>query len=120
MAKMIKIITILGCIHYAGGEHAVGDPAFGCEAKEAKRLIDLGVAAEPGKIVPPGPTKEEIAAAAEAAELQAKATAKAELLAAIAAAQTPEELLALLPENEPEADVAEAFALRHAELEKAQ
>ncbi len=120
MAKTIKIIAVLGCIHLGEESHIPGGPAFDCEQKEARRLIDLGVAALPTKETASVPTTAQLAADEAARLAESAATAKAELLAAIAAAGTTEELLALMPEEEPEDDIAEAFALRHAELEQAE
>lgn len=109
MAKIVSIITILGCIHYAGKEHAAGSPAFDCDAKEAKRLIDLKVAAIPGEAAAAVVSPDQ--AAAEAAQV------KADLLAAIAAAETTDALAALMPDNQPDQEIADAFVARMTELE---
>lgn len=112
MAKTVSIIAVLGCIHTGEEVHIPGGPAFDCDQKEAKRLIGLGVAALATEADQAPPAGNSQTAADEAA-----AVTKAALLAAISAAITTEELLALLPEEEPEADIAEAFTLRHAQLE---
>jgi hypothetical protein len=98
MAKTILIAAILGCIHYKGEEHVAGSKPFPCDAKEAKRLIDLGVAAEPVE------------------ETEQTDTTISDLLAAIAAAETEEALMALMPEQDPGAEIAAAFEARLAEL----
>lgn len=110
MAKIVSIITILGCIHYAGKEHAAGDPAFDCDAKEAKRLIGLGVAAVPGEVTAAVVLPDQTAA--EAAQI------KADLLAAIAGAETTDALIAIMPDNQPDQDVSDAFVARMTELEE--
>lgn len=102
MAKTILIAAILGCIHYKGEEHVAGGPAFPCDAKEAKRLIELGVAAEP--------TEE------QEEETAKTGTTLADLLSAIAAADTEEALLALMPADDPGEEVATAFEARLKEI----
>lgn len=114
MAKPLLIVPVSGCIRYKGVDYLPDDAPFACDAAEAKRLIDMEVAAIAIKAAPPqesGKTKEQ-----EAQETAA--AAKVELIAAIASASTVEELQALLPEEEPEADLQEAFSARLAELEK--
>lgn len=110
MAKNIKIEVTSGCVHYGPDVHVAGD-VFECEATEAARLIDLGVAIKStGKPKPAQqtePTPEQLAE-----------KARTELLAAIAAAATPEDLTALMPEDEPDDELAEAFQIRMMELEQ--
>jgi len=96
----ITIRVITGCIHYAGEEFVAGGAPFVCEAGEAARLIELGVA-------------EEFSGAAAPA-----APEPPDLLAIIAAVRTPAELLALMPDEEPTDEVRSAFENRLAELEK--
>lgn len=112
----IEIQVAIGCIHYQGEEHAHGS-LFICNADEAARLIELGVAVIPEEI-------EEIKTPAVPAVSpiinNGGIDPDAQLLAAIAAAQNLDELMALVPEDEPSAAIAEAFSLRHAELDQAE
>lgn len=111
MAKLILIVPVNGCIRYKGVDYLPTSSPFPCDADEAARLIELGVAA-PFKTEKAAPVQKQKPTAAEQA-----AAVKAELLAAIAAAATPEDLEALLPAEEPPADIQEAFAARMAELD---
>lgn len=119
MAKTMKIVAILGCIHIGESEHIPGGPAFDCDQKEAKRLIDLGVAAVPSEKNPAGPTPEQLAADEEAKRLDVLAAQKEELLAAIAAAETTEALMEIMPKDQPDDEIAAAFVARMTELEGA-
>jgi hypothetical protein len=101
MAKTTQITVLTGCIHYGPEQYTAGH-TFECDVKEAKRLIAAGIA-------------ENTAAPAEPQPIAALPVS--DLLAAISAVATQEELLALLPENEPPAEIAAAFATRMAELE---
>jgi hypothetical protein len=106
MAKLLLIAVISGCIDYKGETHVVGGPAFECEAKEAKRLIELGVAEIPDTA--------EKTTAATGAGMPTEATF--ELLAAIEAATTIDELTALMPEEQPVQEIITAFEAKMAEL----
>lgn len=99
--EIISIRTITGCIDYAGEVHVAGGPVFDCEAGEARRMIEMGVAEEAaaGAVPPP-------------------ALPSPDLFTLIAEAQSPEELLALMPEEEPGEEVKAAFEERLAEMEK--
>lgn len=99
--ETISIRTITGCIDYSGKAHVAGGPAFDCEAGEARRLIEMGVAEE-----------------ATAGAAPAPALPPPDLFTLIAEAQSPEELLALMPEEEPGEEVKAAFEARLAEMEK--
>jgi hypothetical protein len=107
MAKIITtlIVVIAGCIHYKGAEHVAGGDPFECEAKEAARLIEMGVAAEP---------------TFESADNSASQSSEnVELLAVIAAAETAEALTAIMPKDQPDDEIAAAFVARMTELEGA-
>jgi hypothetical protein len=116
MAKTITIIPVSGCIRYKGIDYLPTN-SFACDATEAQRLIAMGVAKVAtfgAQVQPPPPSK-----TTEQPALNA-AAAKTKLLDAIAAAVTQVELMALLPEEEPEADIKAAFTKRLAELEEAE
>ena len=102
MAKVLLLSVILGCIDYKGQTHVVGGAAFECDAKEAKRLIDLGVAevAEP-----------------EEKPVSGDSSVTNELLSAIESATTVEELAALMPAEEPSAEIIAAFDAKMIVLE---
>lgn len=119
MAKLIKLVAVLGCIHIGTEEHIPGGPAFDCDQKEAKRLIELGVAAIPSEKNPAGPTPEQLAADEETKRLADLAAAKTELLAAIEAAETADDLLKIMPDNEPDEEISAAFVAKMTELEQA-
>lgn len=97
----ISIRTVSGCIDYAGEPHVAGGPAFDCEAGEARRLIKMGVAKEAG-----------------AGDVLVQPAGGPDLFTLIAEAQSPEELLALMPEEEPGEEVKAAFEARLAEMEE--
>lgn len=103
MAKETTITPVGCCIPFKGKDHLPGD-VLSIDAKEAKRLIDQGLAAPADKKAAPpaAPAKPAIDAAA----------VKAELLAKIAAAATTEELTALMPAEEPDEEVKAAFQAR--------
>ncbi len=108
MAKTALIVAVLGCIHIGDKEHVPGGKPFECEAKEAKRLIKLGVAA--------------LATEKDQTQSDDDSTddnAKADLLAAIAAAETVDALQALMPEAQPDDEIAAAFVAKMTELEEA-
>jgi len=102
MAKTVKIQVISGSIHYGNDIHLPGKQ-FDCDPKEAKRLVDMKVAFYP------------VATDSKPVVTQVDNSA---LLDAIAAANSPEALAALMPETEPEDEIKAAFEARMAELEK--
>lgn len=102
MAKTEKIQVVSGCIHYGPRAYLPGE-TFDCEAKEAKRLIAAGIAGVP-------------TAAESKTDEQHN---NADLLAAIAAAETTADLLAIIPADEPAAEIAAAFEAKMAELDAA-
>lgn len=112
MAKDTYIVSVGGCIKYKGEDHLPTSPAFACETKEAKRLIEMVVAALATKpaTAAPGKTADQLA-------LDEAAAAKIELLKQIASAATIEDLTTLIPDEEPEADIQNAVEARMAELE---
>lgn len=108
MAKAIIINPVGGCIRHQGVNYIPGEP-FACEGTEAQRLIDMGVAE--------AVTAEKVVRQKQPTAAELAAAKKAELLASIAVAASVEELAALMPEDEPAAEIQEAFAARLAELE---
>jgi len=98
-SEKIKLIA-LGRIEADGEIYNPGDP-FECEETEARRLIGLEAARLP---IPQ-----------QLAEL-APEQPDDDLLSKIAAAATYEEVLALMPEEEPPAEIAAAFEEKLAEL----
>ena len=121
MAKLITIVPVNGCIRYKGTDY-LPDTPFACETDEATRLINMEVAVAVKAEKAPTPAQLAKAAADKAAAdiLAAEeeaAAQKAAILEAIAAAVSVEELAALVPDEEPGAEIQEAFATRMAELE---
>jgi len=106
MAKKTIEITAITAIGYNGGDYNPG-VTFACDHKEAQRLIDMGVAAL--AVAPIAP------AATPSAPVQ---TDNSALLELIAAAETPEELAALMPEEQPADEVVAAFDARMQELQQ--
>lgn len=100
MAKEIPITPVGCCIPFKGKDHLPGD-VLSIDSKEAKRLIDQGLAAPADK-----------KPAAAAAPANNPATVKDELLAKIAAAATVEELAVLMPTEEPDEEIMAAFQAR--------
>lgn len=102
MAKKLVEIVAVNTIGHNGTDYLPGQ-TLSVDTKEAERLIGLGAACYP----------------VEAEKLTELALAdNSELLAAIASAETIEALLALMPENEPDAAVVAAFESRMNELEQ--
>lgn len=112
MAKPVYITPVNGCIRYKGENILPGTP-FQCDGDEAKRLIGMGVA-EPA--VKPVPAQTHPTKTAEQIALETAAAEQATLLEKISAAATAEELAALMPENEPAAEVTAAFEARMEQL----
>lgn len=101
MSKIVKKKLIaVGRIEADGRIYNPGDP-LECEESEALRLIGLDAARppEPEQTTDPGPEH-----------------SQEDLLARIMAASTYEEVLALMPEEEPPAEIADAFEARLEEL----
>jgi hypothetical protein len=101
MSEIVKIMLIaVGRIEADGKIYNPGDP-LECEEREALRLIGLDAArpTEPEQLTEPGPEQ-----------------SHEDLLARIKAASTYEEVLALMPEEEPPVDIADAFEARLEEL----
>jgi len=109
MAKQITITPVGCCIRLKKKTYLPGE-TLTVDVAEAKRLVDQGHAA----YVDTKKAAEEARAAAKAAE--EAAAAKAELLAKISATTTREELEALLPAEEPEQEIMDAFETRMLEL----
>jgi hypothetical protein len=97
-SKTIKIQAV-NRIEGGGKVYNPGD-RFECEKTEALRLINLGAAKLPDPEIP----------------VEAKGGRADDLLSKIAAAKTYEEVLSLMPDQEPEPEVAEAFEAKLAEL----
>jgi hypothetical protein len=108
MAKETTITPVGCCIPFKGKDHLPGD-VLSIDSKEAKRLIEQGLAEPANKKAaqPAAPDKPVIDAAA----------VKAELLAKIEAAATVEELTSLMPAEEPDEEVTAAFQARMDVLE---
>lgn len=101
MLEIVKIKLIaVGRIEADGKIYNPGD-SLECEEREAMRLIGLDAARpeEPEQPSEPGPEQ-----------------SQEDLLARIKAASTYEEVLALMPEEEPPAEIADAFEARLEEL----
>lgn len=101
MAKKLVEIVAVNTIGHNGTDYLPGQ-TLAVDAKEAERLVGLGAASYPVADEPE----------------QEPAPANNGILAAIAAAATVEELLELMPTNEPETDVVAAFESRMQELEQ--
>lgn len=101
MSEIIKMKLIaVGRIEADGKIYHPGDP-LECEQREALRLIGLDAARlkEPEQHADPEPEQ-----------------SQKDLLARIKAASTYEEVLALMPEEEPPGEIADAFEARLEEL----
>lgn len=109
-------ITAVNRIERDGDIYNPGD-TFECEAQEAERLIDL----EAARLFVP---EDQLEAGdgegvnAASADVSAIALAKAEFIAAIEAAETYEEVLSLMPEEEPDPEIAAVFEKRLEELKE--
>lgn len=103
MAKKVDVIVKQGLKHQ--GRYPEIGSQITLDAAEAKRLLGLGVVELP---------------AADVEDAADKQTSAKELIAAIKAAQSLEELSALVPEDESRKSVVEAATARWQELEEQQ
>lgn len=107
MAKKIEIQVAVGCIHHNGAEYKPGE-RLSCSSDEATWLVSIGVARYPETQDTP---KTPAAHDPPANDPQV-------ILAAIAAAENPVQLAALMPEDDPGEEIKAAFEAKMAELEK--
>lgn len=98
MSKKTQIEVAVGVVHHGGTEYCPGE-RIECSEAEAQWLVSIGVARIPGAPV-------------------VVVDERQVLLAAIAGADNPVQLAALMPEEEPDDEIKAAFEAKMAELEK--
>ena len=98
MSKKTQIEVAVGVVHHGGTEYCPGE-RIECSEAEAQWLVSIGVAR-----IPEAPV--------------VVVDERQVLLAAIAGADNPVQLAALMPEEEPDDEIKAAFEAKMAELEK--